>query len=77
MKLKLFKNIFLGLIIYFLILLGVLYYLGYRDLSGYLCPKEKHIDCFPIIDPSESRYPYCVGEYHKWLEKNCDMEWGA
>ena len=37
----------------------------------YTCPKQKIIDCMPIVPPEMIKY--CSGPYHEWIKENCDV----
>jgi len=44
--------------------------IDYEGVCGkYACPKQKVIDCMPIVPPERIRY--CGGPYHEWIKENC------
>ncbi len=38
----------------------------------YVCPEQDTINCMPIVP--EDRIKYCSGDYHEWIEENCETE---
>lgn len=39
------------------------------DTTSYVCPKNNHIDCMPIVHPK--RAYQCEKDYLEWAKNNC------
>lgn len=40
-----------------------------NDTTSYVCPKNNHIDCMPIVHPK--RAYQCEKDYLEWAKNNC------